>query len=98
MKMKLMILEQEGIRVKLSKPMQVELTQALAYYTNYLKDEIYAETDRERKQQLRERLFTANKLYFLFEQDSVRVRTGPEFYRNWERFSKELVTSKLKNG
>ena len=98
MKARLIYLERREYPVKLNKSMQVELTQALAYYSNFLKNEIYAETDRERKQQLRERLFTANKLYFLFEQDSVRVRTGPEFHRNWERFSKELVTSKLNFG
>ena len=84
--------------VRLSKPMQTELTQSLAYYTNYLKEEIYAETNMERKQQLRERLFVVTKLYFIFEQDSIRVRVNMEFYRNWKRKSEKILASKLKFG
>ena len=84
--------------MKLSKAMQVELTQALVYYTNFLKEEIYKETDILRKQQLRERLFVVTKLYFIFEQDSIRVRVNMEFYRNWKRKSEKMLASKLKFG
>ena len=96
--MRLINLEREEGKVKLSRELQRELTQAVVHYSNYLKDQIYNEKDQARKQQLRERLFNTMKLYYIFEQPSVRVRTGPEFYHNWEKFSKELVKGKLQFG
>lgn len=91
----LIYLDREGDPVKLSKIMRRELTQSLVYYIVNLKSQIYNEQDRAKKQALRERLFVANKLYYLFEQPSVRVKTNLEFHRNWERFSNELLKSKL---
>jgi len=90
--------EREEGKMLLSKEMQIELTTGLAYYTNYLKDEIYVEKDSLRKKQLRERLFTATKLYYVFEQETIRVRTGPEFHHNWKKFSEELTKDKLRFG
>ena len=87
-------LEREG-KVRLTKIMQTELTQSLCYYIVNLKSQIYNEQDRAKKQALRERLFVVTKLYYLFEQPSVRVKTNLEFHRNWERFSNKLLESKL---
>ena len=89
------ILERQEDPVKLSKDMQRELSQAIVNYVQLLKNRIYKETDGVKRQQLRERLFTTNKLWFVFNQDTIRVRTGAEFHKNWEKFSRELLESKL---
>ena len=85
-------------KVKLTSDMQKELSTGLAYYSNFLKAEIYKETDPVRTKQLRERLFTTTKLYYIFEQETIRVRTGSEFFHNWEKISREMVANKLKFG
>ena len=89
------ILQRGEAVVKLDNCQQRELTQSLVYYMNFLRASIYNERDRESKQALRNRLQVATKLYFLFEQDTIRIKTGLDFHRNWRKKSEEILASKL---
>ena len=80
--------------MKLSKEQTRELTTAITYYINFLKASIWNEDDRTRKKQLQERLFIANKLYFLFEH-GVRITPKFGFNQDWKRFSEKILNEKL---
>jgi len=80
--------------MKLSKNQTREITQSLVFYSNFLKASIWNETDRTRKKQLQERLFIANKLYFLFEH-GVKITPKFGFNSDWKRFSEKIVSDKL---
>lgn len=61
--------------MKMEGELNREFTQALTYYINFLKTRIWNCSDKKKKDILRNRLFTANKLYYLFE-CSIKPKFG----------------------
>ena len=78
--------------------MQSELQQAIVDRIKILKVTIYGEFDPVLKKAYQEKLFTCQKLWFLFDQDRIHIRQGAESKRNWIKKSKELLKGKLAFG